>query len=108
MKEAAGGTGQKGIDMEKLKRLSMQSRPTAWSVRRLVSYVRSSGLSTISRTVDDFGTAGSEITSEWEARNCAKRIFKHVAKPGAKLVYYSITWSFIFNLLSPINHIIRG
>lgn len=82
--DAVGGSGRRGIDMERLKKLSMQSRPTAWSVRRLVCYVRSSGLSTISRTVDDFGTAESEITSEWGARNCAKRIFKNVAKPDAK------------------------
>lgn len=70
--------------MEKLRKLSMESTATAWSVKRLVNYVRSSGLSTISRTVDDFGNAESEISSEWEARNCAQRIFKNVAKPGAK------------------------
>ncbi|KAF7829147.1 mechanosensitive ion channel protein 10-like [Senna tora] len=72
------------IDMEKLKELSMESRASAWSVKRLVNYVRSSGLSTISRTVDQFGNAESEINSEWEARNCAYRIFKNVAKPAAK------------------------
>lgn len=74
--------GSRRIDPEKLKKLSMTSRATAWSVKRLVNYVRSSGLSSISRTLDDFGKA--EITSEWEARNTAQRIFKHVAKPGAK------------------------
>ncbi|XP_068342719.1 mechanosensitive ion channel protein 10-like [Pyrus communis] len=78
--------GSRRIDMEKLKRLSMASRATAWSVKRLVNYVRSSGLSTISRTIDDFGNAESEITSEWEARNSAQRIFKNVAKPGAKYI----------------------
>ncbi|PON87490.1 Mechanosensitive ion channel [Trema orientale] len=82
----AGTSGRKRIDMEKLKRLSRQRRPTAWSVKRMVSYVMSSGLSTISTTVDDFGNTESEITSEWEARNCAKRIFKHVAKTGAKYI----------------------
>ncbi|KAK4252655.1 hypothetical protein QN277_014400 [Acacia crassicarpa] len=78
--------GSRKIDMEKLKELSMESRASAWSVKRLVNYVRSSGLSTISRTVDDFGNAESEISSEWEARNCAQRIFKNVAKPGAKYI----------------------
>ncbi|MCL7051609.1 hypothetical protein MKW94_006562 [Papaver nudicaule] len=43
-----------------------------------------SGLSTISRTVDNFET--SEITSEWEARVTAQRVFKHVAKPDAKYI----------------------
>ncbi|KHN47642.1 Mechanosensitive ion channel protein 10 [Glycine soja] len=78
--------GSRKIDMEKLRKLSMESTATAWSVKRLVNYVRSSGLSTISRTVDDFGNAESEISSEWEARNCAQRIFKNVAKPGAKYI----------------------
>ena len=38
--------GTRKIDMEKLKELSMESRASAWSVKRLVNYVRSSGLST--------------------------------------------------------------
>ncbi|KAK7263033.1 hypothetical protein RJT34_30617 [Clitoria ternatea] len=78
--------GSRKIDMEKLKELSMESGASAWSVKRLVHYVRSSGLSTISRTVDDFGNSKSEISSEWEARNCAQRIFKNVAKPGARYI----------------------
>ncbi|OMO99800.1 hypothetical protein CCACVL1_03624 [Corchorus capsularis] len=72
------------IDIEKLKKLSMGSRASAWSVKRLVNYVKGSGLSTISRSVDDFGNGESEINSEWEARTCAQRIFKNVAKHGAK------------------------
>ncbi|KAK7360597.1 hypothetical protein VNO77_02604 [Canavalia gladiata] len=78
--------GSRKIDMEKLRELSMESNASAWSVKRLVNYVRSSGLSTISRTVDDFGNAESEISSEWEARNCAQKIFKNVAKPAAKYI----------------------
>lgn len=76
--------GSRRIDMERLRKLSSEARPSAWSVKKLVSYVRSSGLSTISRTVDDFGKAESEINSEWEARNCAQRVFKNVAKSDAK------------------------
>ncbi|KAG8472902.1 hypothetical protein CXB51_034776 [Gossypium anomalum] len=78
--------GSRRIDMEKLKKLSLEGRANAWSVKRLVNYVKSSGLSTISRTVDDFGAGESEINSEWEARTCAQRIFKNVAKPGAKYI----------------------
>ncbi|XWS57968.1 hypothetical protein CRYUN_Cryun09bG0218800 [Craigia yunnanensis] len=78
--------GPRRIDMEKLKKLSLEGRATAWSVKRLVNYVKSSGLSTISRTVDEFGAGGSEINSEWEARTCAQKIFKNVAKPGAKYI----------------------
>jgi hypothetical protein len=74
----------RSIDMERLRKLSMMSRATAWNIKRLVSYIKSSGLSTISRTVDDFGNAESEINSEWEARGTAQRIFRNVAKSGAK------------------------
>lgn len=79
--------GSRRIDMEKLRKLSRE-KPSAFSVKRLVNHVRSSGLSTISRTVDrtvqEFRETEDEITSEWEARSCSKRIFNHVAKDGAK------------------------
>ncbi|KAF7128033.1 hypothetical protein RHSIM_Rhsim11G0025700 [Rhododendron simsii] len=78
--------GSRRLDMEKLRKLSLDRSASAWNVKRLVSYVRSFGLSTISTTVDEFGKAESEITSEWEARTTAKRIFKNVAKPGAKYI----------------------
>ncbi|XP_058189007.1 mechanosensitive ion channel protein 10-like [Rhododendron vialii] len=78
--------GSRRLDMEKLRKLSLQRSASAWNVKRLVSYVRSFGLSTISTTVDEFGRAESEITSEWEARTTAKRIFKNVAKPGARYI----------------------
>ncbi|PIN02392.1 putative mechanosensitive ion channel [Handroanthus impetiginosus] len=78
--------GTRKIDIEKLKKLSMQSTASAWTMKRLVNYVRSFGLTTISKTIDGFGQTESEITSEWEARNCAKMIFKNVAKPGAKYI----------------------
>lgn len=81
------------MDMERLRKLSRERRPTAWTVRRLVNYVKSSGLSTISRTVDDFTAADEGINSEWEARIAARRIFKNVAKPGAKLVLF-LSFSF--------------
>ncbi|KAL6008567.1 hypothetical protein ACLOJK_034080 [Asimina triloba] len=82
-----GGLGaSRRIDMERLKRLSRQ-KASGWSVRRLVSQVMASGpggLSTISRTVDLTAEELGEMSSEWEARLCAHRIFKHVAKDGHK------------------------
>ncbi|XP_016434541.2 mechanosensitive ion channel protein 10-like [Nicotiana tabacum] len=72
--------------LSKLKKLSMQRKSSAWSVKRLANYVRFFGLSTISKSVDEFGNTESEITSELEARNCAKKIFKNVANPGAKYI----------------------
>ncbi|KAI4353770.1 hypothetical protein L6164_002698 [Bauhinia variegata] len=80
------GDGSRRIDMEKLRKLSMEGGATAWSVKRLVNHIMSSGLSTITRTVDDFADAESEITNEWEARACAQRIFKNVAKAEAKYI----------------------
>ncbi|XP_057964708.1 mechanosensitive ion channel protein 10-like isoform X2 [Malania oleifera] len=74
------------IDIEKLRRLSMESTTSAWSMKRLMSYVKSFGLSKISKTMDDIGKAESEISSEWGAKNCAHKIFKNVAKPGAKYI----------------------
>ncbi|CAN1161406.1 Mechanosensitive ion channel protein 7 [Linum perenne] len=76
---SGGGGGGRRIDMERLRKLSMESRASAWSVKRLVKYVKSSGLST---AVDGFGQ--SEIHSEMDAKSCARRIFQNVAKPGAK------------------------
>ncbi|MCL7045164.1 hypothetical protein MKW94_021942 [Papaver nudicaule] len=82
--KVSAGSSSRKIDIERLRKLSRQSTASAWSIRRLVNYVMYSGLSTISRTVDNFET--SEITSEWEARVTAQRVFKHVAKPDAKYI----------------------
>ncbi|KAK9277658.1 hypothetical protein L1049_007204 [Liquidambar formosana] len=74
--------GSRRIYIEKLRKLSMERTASAWSVKRLVSYIMASSLPTISKTVDNFGIKPSQITSKWEARSCAQRIFKNVAKPG--------------------------
>lgn len=82
-----GGLGaSRRIDMERLKGLSRR-KASGWSVRRLVREVMASGpggLSTISQTVDRTAKELGEMSSEWEARLCAHRIFKHVAKDGSK------------------------
>ncbi|XP_060207775.1 mechanosensitive ion channel protein 10-like [Lycium barbarum] len=72
--------------LSKLKKLSMQSKSSAWSVKRLANYVRFFGLSTISKSVDEFGNTETKITSEMEARNCSRKIFKNVANHGAKYI----------------------
>ncbi|KAK1261333.1 Mechanosensitive ion channel protein 10 [Acorus gramineus] len=83
--EMPSNRGSRRIDMERLKRLTREGTEV-FSVKRLVSHVRSRGLSTISKTVDEFGKTDSEITSELEARNTADRIFKNVAKKGHKYI----------------------
>ncbi|XP_058103860.1 mechanosensitive ion channel protein 10-like [Magnolia sinica] len=76
------------IDMEQLRRLSRGNAST-WGVKRLISHVMSTGLSTISKTVDEtmeeFREKG-EISNEGEAKKESQRIFKHVAKAGAKYI----------------------
>ncbi|XP_077234824.1 mechanosensitive ion channel protein 10-like [Tasmannia lanceolata] len=88
-KDGGVGTGSRRVDMAQLNWLS-RARPTAWTVKRLVSHVRKSGLSTISQTVDEtmerFRETESEITSEYEARLAAQKIFLNVAKPGEKYI----------------------
>lgn len=82
------GTSRR-IDMEKLKKLSRE-KVSAGSVKRLVSHVMSSGLSTLSRTVDqtmeEFRESEESVSSEWEARMCAHRVFNNVAKEGVKYI----------------------
>ncbi|MQM21734.1 hypothetical protein Taro_054779, partial [Colocasia esculenta] len=83
-----GASERRGLDMERLRRLS-RARATACGVRRLVGYVMKRGLSSsISRSAAEMarGGAESEITSEWEARCAAERVFKNVAKPGHKYI----------------------
>ncbi|GMP62705.1 hypothetical protein CsSME_00024700 [Camellia sinensis var. sinensis] len=77
------------IDVEKLYRMN-QEKISAWTMRGLITVIQGSGLSTISdaleESVDDDGIEqkDKEITSEWEAKAAAFRIFKNVAKPGHK------------------------
>lgn len=81
-----GASGRRGLHMERLRRLS-RTRATACGVRRLVGHVMSRGLSSsISRAAEELarGGAETEITTEWEARCAAERVFKNVAKPGQK------------------------
>ncbi|XXG43872.1 hypothetical protein AAC387_Pa01g3813 [Persea americana] len=84
-----GGAGSRRIDMEKLRKMSRE-KATAYTVKRLVSHFMYSGLSSISTTVDqtmeDFKETESDMTSEWEAKWCAHRIFKNVAKDGEKYI----------------------
>lgn len=87
---AVGGSRREAsrrIDMAQLKRLS-RSRANAWGVKRLVSHITRSGLSTMARAVDetvqDFNDASSEMTTELEARQNAQRVFHHVAGENRK------------------------
>ncbi|XP_050270121.1 mechanosensitive ion channel protein 10-like [Quercus robur] len=76
------------IDVDKLKKMK-QEKISAWTMKGLINVIRDSGLSTISNTLDSYDTddgeqRDEEITSEWEAKAAAYRIFHNVAKPGSK------------------------
>lgn len=82
------GTKEQVIDVEKLKKMK-QKKVSAWTMKGLVDVIKSSGLSTISYTPESIYEEESdqkdnEITSEWEAKAAAYRIFRNVAKPGSK------------------------
>ncbi|PIA27706.1 hypothetical protein AQUCO_07600104v1 [Aquilegia coerulea] len=81
---------QEVIDVNKLHRMK-QEKVSAWTMKGLVNVVTTSGLSTISNTIDQIENEegeqkDSEITNEWEARAAAYKILKNVAKPGIKYI----------------------
>lgn len=86
------GKGKKGeeqgvIDVSKLHKMK-QEKVSAWTMKGLINVIRTSGLMTISNTIESFDGGAEhkdmEITNEWEAKAAAYRIFKNVAKPGCK------------------------
>ena len=93
-KKGKQGEKDEVIDVDKLHKIK-QEKISAWTMRGLIEVIQSSGLSTISNALDDSvdddvtEQKDKEITSEWEAKAAAYRIFKNVARPGSK---YGITF----------------
>ncbi|PRQ28021.1 putative mechanosensitive ion channel MscS [Rosa chinensis] len=77
------------IDMTKLQRIK-QEKVSSWTLKVLMDAVTSSGLSTISHTLDGIEDLNEqrdkEITSEMEATAAAHDIFLNVAPPGSKYI----------------------
>ncbi|XP_006849626.2 mechanosensitive ion channel protein 10 [Amborella trichopoda] len=75
------------IDVDKLHKME-QDKVSAWTMKRMVNVIRSSGLSTISNALDESVDEEEqrEINSEWEAKAAAYRIFRNAAKPGSKYI----------------------
>ncbi|KAK8597674.1 hypothetical protein V6N13_095074 [Hibiscus sabdariffa] len=83
-----GGEKQEVIDVDRLKRMK-QEKVSAWTMKGLINVISGSGLSTIANYIEDADDdenqnehMDKEITSEWEAKAAAYRIFKNVSKPG--------------------------
>ncbi|KAM0974934.1 mechanosensitive ion channel protein 10-like isoform X1 [Malus sylvestris] len=89
-KEGNEGAKEEVIDVEKLKKMN-QEKISAWTLKGLINVVRSSGLSTISNTLESLDDEeseqkGKEITSEWEAKAAAYDIFLNVTKRSNKYI----------------------
>ncbi|KAL6216844.1 hypothetical protein ACLB2K_010062 [Fragaria x ananassa] len=88
-KKAKAGKEKEVIDMTKLQKIK-QEKVSSWTMKVLVDAVTSSGLSTISHTLDGVDGLNAqrdiEITSEMEATAAAYDIFLNVAPPGAKYI----------------------
>ncbi|MBA0838953.1 hypothetical protein Goarm_004736 [Gossypium armourianum] len=89
MKEK-GGEKQEVIDVDRLKKMK-QEKVSAWTMKGLINVISGSGLSTIANYIEDVEDEENEqmdkeITSEWEAKAAAYRVFKNVAKPGSKYI----------------------
>ncbi|ONK66847.1 uncharacterized protein A4U43_C06F12650 [Asparagus officinalis] len=78
---------QEVIDVSKLYKMK-QEKVSAWTMKGLVNVISASGLSTISNSIDESFQEEEqrEITSEWEAKLAANRIFKNVARPAYKYI----------------------
>ncbi|EEF46122.1 conserved hypothetical protein [Ricinus communis] len=82
---------KKVIDIGMLHKVK-QEKVSAWTMKVLVDAVTSSGLSTLSNTLEesvggrDKQTTDMEITNEMEATAAAYHIFRNVAKPGWKYI----------------------
>lgn len=77
---------EKGISIDHLHRLN-QKNISAWNMKRLMNIVRKGVLSTLDEKLLDSASddeANVQITSEYQAKAAAKKIFCNVAKPGSK------------------------
>lgn len=77
-----------GITIDHLHRLN-QKNVSAWNMKRLMNTVRKGVFSTLDEQIQDSNgedEAAVQITSEFQAKAAAKKIFYNVAKPGSKYI----------------------
>ncbi|KAL8126386.1 mechanosensitive ion channel protein 6-like [Apium graveolens] len=78
-----------GITIDHLHRLN-QKNISAWNMKKLMNIVRKGTLSTLDEQIrDSLGEheGAVQITSEFQAKLAAKKIFCNVAKPGSKHIF---------------------
>ncbi|KAH7307637.1 hypothetical protein KP509_22G069800 [Ceratopteris richardii] len=80
-----------GITIHDLHRLN-ERNVSAWNMKKFMNFVRYRGIYTLAHVIDqtaaqsDYDGQEMEIRSEWQAVTVAKKIFKNVAKPGARYI----------------------
>lgn len=87
-KDADNNKEEEGITIDHLHKLN-QKNISAWNMKRLMNIVRHGVLSTLDDSFNDVSNEDESVTqirSEWEAKAAAKKIFRNVAKPGAKYI----------------------
>ncbi|XAR64233.1 hypothetical protein NMG60_11024499 [Bertholletia excelsa] len=79
-----------GITIDHLHRLN-QKNVSAWNMKRLMNIARKGAFSTLDEQIQNFtgdeNEAAVQITSEFQAKAAAKKIFYNVTKPGSKYIY---------------------
>ncbi|GLT44290.1 hypothetical protein SLA2020_181960 [Shorea laevis] len=68
-----------GISIDELHQMNPKNI-SAWNMKRLMNIIQHGPLSTLDKQMED--SKSTEIKTELEAKNAAKRIFENVAKPG--------------------------
>ncbi|KAL1814937.1 hypothetical protein ACET3Z_017511 [Daucus carota] len=80
---------EEAITIDHLHRLN-QKNISAWNMKRLMNIIRKGSLSTLDEQLHNStgeDESAVQITSEYQAKVAAKKIFSNVAKPGAKYIY---------------------
>ncbi|KAL2254914.1 mechanosensitive ion channel protein 6 [Sesamum indicum] len=80
---------EQGIPIDKLHKLNHKN-VSAWNMKRLMKIVKNGVLTTLDERVLDSSQEDESLTqirSEYEAIAAARKIFRNVAKPRAKLIY---------------------
>ncbi|XP_043698097.1 mechanosensitive ion channel protein 10-like [Telopea speciosissima] len=91
IKKIKGEEEHEVIDVGKLHNMK-QDTVSPSTMKGLINVIMSTGLSTLSNTLDESvfdeenAQKDKEITNEWQAKKAAYEIFRNVAKPGSKYI----------------------
>ncbi|KAL0696546.1 hypothetical protein Bca4012_063726 [Brassica carinata] len=79
-----------GIRIDHLQRMNTKN-VSVWKMKRLMNVIRKGALSTLDEQIQDTSThkddKATQIRSENEAKQAARKIFQNVAMPGSRYIY---------------------